>query len=248
MASTLLLALIGGLISFVSTSVGSFLIFISDKAKGMKPIQISIDFAVGTMLSAAAFSLIGPEILKATVENSSHQLHSTIAGLAFGFIFIGFVSKLIHRVELSSTQSSSHLVLATALIFHNFPEGMGSGASLAGLHPDKAIPLQTALTVQNVVEGLLMTIVLVGLGWKRSHAVIGGVFSGFVELIGAVGAGLILEQTQSILPFLLNVAGGAMLMSVLIELLDKYRSNQIVHKQQFALGLLSIPIMNFLIG
>lgn len=248
MASTLLLALIGGLISFLSTSAGSLMIYISDKTKRIKPIRVSIDFAVGVMLSAAAFSLIGPEILKATVENSSQQLHATIAGLAFGFIFVGLVSKLIQRMELSSTQSSSHLLLATALIFHNFPEGMGSGASLAGLQLDKAIPLQVALTIQNVVEGLLMTIVLVGLGWKRSHAVMGGIFSGFVELIGAVGAGLILEQTQSILPFLLSLAGGAMLMSVLIELQDKYRSNQTVHKQQFALGLLSIPIMNFLIG
>lgn len=248
MANTLLLALIGGLISFLSTSAGSLLVFISDKAKRMKPVQISVDFAVGVMLSAAAFSLVGPEILKATIHNSSQQLQASVAGLAVGFIFIGFMSKLIHRFELASHQSSNHIILALALIFHNFPEGMGAGAAMAGLQIDQAITVQAALSVQNVIEGFLMTIVLMGLGWRRSHAVFGGVFSGLVEFIGAAGAGLILERTQAILPFLLSLAGGAMMMSVMLELVEKLRSHQIIHKQQFALGLLSIPLMNLFIG
>lgn len=248
MENTFLLAVIGGLVSFLSTSLGSLLIYISDKSKKMKPMQISIDFAAGVMLSAAAFSLIGPGLLKATIKNSSHELQATIAGLAVGFIFIGFINKVIHRLELTSKETVTEMVLALALIFHNFPEGMGSGASLAGLELSKAVTLQFALTAQNIIEGLLITAVLMGLGWKRSIAVVGGIFSGLIELTGAISAGLILEKTQSVLPFLLSLAGGAMLMSVMIELHEKFRSEKVIQKQEFTLGLLSIPIMNLLIG
>ncbi|MFN7262514.1 MAG: hypothetical protein ACK5UJ_01745, partial [Pseudobdellovibrionaceae bacterium] len=55
------LAVIGGLVSFASTALGSFGYTLFQKSGPAEQLRNSIDFALGIMLSAAAFSLIGPE-------------------------------------------------------------------------------------------------------------------------------------------------------------------------------------------
>ena len=60
MNTTLYLASIGGLISFLSTAMGTLLSFVSHRTWGFAQFRIGIDFALGLMLSSVAFSLVGP--------------------------------------------------------------------------------------------------------------------------------------------------------------------------------------------
>lgn len=233
------LAMIGGLLSAVSTSVGSFLTPLFTKFEKIRSYHISMDFALGVMLSAVAFSLVGPELVK------GHSLISSFTGLGLGIIFIVFIHSIISKLSHNPENTSKYLLIG-ALIFHNFPEGMGAGASLAGMKLEAAIPIQVAISIQNVAEGLILSLLLKSMGMSMRNAIIGGILSGLIEMSGAISAGLILNQTLTLLPFLLSFAGGAMMMSVLQEMWEGFTQGRTLEKGQFIMGLITIPIFNLI--
>lgn len=191
---------------------------------------MSMDFTLGVMLSAAAF-LIAPELIS--------NVSLSLMGLTVGLVSIVLLHQFIHQLSHGKNQSS--YLLIAALIFHNLPEGMGAGASLAAMEWKTALSLQAAIAVQNVVEGMVLVLLLLSLGLKTKWAVAGGIVSGVVELSGGVMAGLLLNQTLAILPFLLSLAGGAMMGSVGLEIWETKRLNA----AQFIMGTAIIPVMNF---
>ncbi len=239
--SIMTLAFIGGIISAVSTSLGSLFAPLFTKIEKLRQCRLSMDFALGVMLSAVAFSLVGPELLK------GNDFFKVMLGLLTGMLFIGVTHKVIHHLSHGHAQSGKMLLIA-ALIFHNFPEGMGAGASLAGMELRQAIPLQVAISIQNVAEGLLLTLLLRGFGLSMFWAVVGGIASGLLEMTGALSAGAMLEQTQNILPFLLSLAGGAMMMSVGLEVKESFNIGRGIETSHFIWGLITIPITNLLLS
>src|SRR5690606_21427674 len=228
--SIMVLASLGGLASFLSTSLGSVLTQVFATSQNLKNLHMSMDFTLGVMLSAAAF-LIAPEL--------ASNVSLSLLGLALGIISIILLHNTIHN--LSHGENKSSYLLIAALIFHNFPEGMGAGASLAGMEWNTALSLQTAIAVQNIFEGMVLTLLLISLDVKIKWAVIGGIFSGVIELGGGILAGLLLEQTLATLPFLLSLAGGAMMGSVVLEIWETRKINP----AQFIMGSALIPIMNY---
>lgn len=240
--SLLLLSTIGGLISAISTSAGSLSAPLFKKYEKLRKYHMSMDFALGVMLSAVAFSLVGPEIVK------GGEVIKILAGLLAGCFFILLTHKIISYFNRRQKYNTYKILLASALIFHNLPEGMGAGASLAGMSLHDAIPVQVALSIQNIVEGLLLTLLLQGLGMSTLHAVLGGIISGFIEMTGAIAAGYLMHETTMLLPFFLSLAGGAMMTSVALELHETLSIGRRVQASQFGMGLMVIPITNFLLG
>lgn len=240
--SVLVLSTIGGLISAVSTSFGSLIAPLFSKFEKLRKYHMSMDFALGVMLSAVAFSLVGPEILK------GQNLSLVFLGLATGALFILLTHKMISLLNRNNKFNSYKLLLVAALVFHNLPEGMGAGASLAGMSLHEALPLQLAISIQNIVEGLLLTLLLQGLGLSVRASVAGGILSGFVEMSGAVAAGFLMQGTVALLPFFLSLAGGAMIMSVGLEVQESLQLGRRLKTSEFASGMLIIPITNLLLG
>jgi len=233
--SALVLSLIGGFVSFFSTSLGSVLTPVFGKFQGLRKYHLSMDFALGVMLSAAAFSLVGPELVK------GDNLSLVFSGLSLGALFIYLTHKMIAKLD-------HKFLLIGALLFHNLPEGLGAGASLAGMTLNQAIPLQVALSIQNIAEGLLLTLLLKSMGLSMFHAVLGGIFSGLVEFSGAAAAGFFMQETMVFLPFFLSLAGGAMIMSVGLEFKESFDLGKKLHPRDFARGMMVIPLTNFLLG
>lgn len=235
-ASILYLATIGGLVSFISTTLGAVLSLKEWKFPSFIKFKFSIDFALGLMLSAVAFSLVGPAI-------SQHNLLGiSILGFIGGGALIYGIKTLIERKQADAGKDhSAQLVLAIALIIHNFPEGLASGAAMAGLHFDAAVSILSSIALQNIPEGLLMVVCLKALGWSDKRAFIGGIVSGVVELSGGILAGFALSWASEALPVILMTAGGAMFTSVVIEIREKGKL-----KPEFAIGLVSIPLLNSL--
>ncbi len=231
--SIFLLATIGGVISLVSTGLGSALAPLFEKWGPLKKYHLSMDFALGVMLSAVAFSLVGPEIVK------GQQVGLSLAGLTLGSVFILITDAFMRK--------PGKILLIATLILHNFPEGMGAGASLAGMSLHNAIPLQLALSIQNLMEGLLLTLLFQSLGMGLMSAVLLGVASGLVEMGGAMTAGLVLNTALNYVPFFLTLAGGAMMMSVLLEIRESISLKRGFSRSQFVTGLFVIPLMNALI-
>jgi zinc transporter, ZIP family len=238
---TLSLAFIGGLISAITTSLGSVLAPLFSRIERLRRYHLRMDFALGVMLSAVAFSLVGPELVRGM------HIQSTLAGLLLGMAFIFSTHQIIARFQSPRLRVGKILLIST-LIFHNFPEGMGAGASLAGMGLDKAIPIQFAISIQNIAEGLLLTLLLQGLGASLFWAVMGGIASGLLEMSGALSAGLLLDQTQNYLPFLLAFAGGSMMMSVITEVLEGLSLGRPIERTQFIYGLSTIPLTNLILN
>jgi zinc transporter, ZIP family len=239
--SVLLLAGIGGMVSAISTSMGSLLAPVFTKSQELRKYHMSMDFALGVMLSAVAFSLVGPELIKGT--------HSflIVVGLLMGSLFIIFTHKIISRFTPKGSSETYKILLISALIFHNLPEGMGAGAALAGMAFSDAFPLQVAISIQNVVEGLLLTLLLKSLGMSLRNSVLGGIFSGLIEMSGALLAGIFLQKTMTLLPFFLSLAGGAMMMSVMLELYENISLGKKIKATHFVSGMAVIPLTNFLL-
>lgn len=241
--SPLLLATLGGLISFGSTSFGALLALLRFLQPPTQQWRLPIDFALGLMLSAVAFSLVGPTALDAVGGGHLEKLAPIMGGLVLGALVIAGLHRLAQRFQ-SSTVSSSQLLLALVLMVHNFPEGLASGAALAGLDGAQARTVLSSIALQNIPEGLLMVICLRALGASNALALAGGIGSGLIELLGGIGAGFLLSGTKDILPFLLASAGGAMLTSVFIELGEGAGLRARLLNRKFALGFLSIPLLN----
>ncbi len=261
--TTFTLALLGGFFSFASTGLGSILApQLLSRREGMQSTRRWLDFAMGVMLSSVAFSLLGPELLHAL--GSGLKMRMVLVGAGLGIAFVWSLQIFLQHPlvrersrmsaersnetsNLSEGFSNAKILLALVLIFHNFPEGMGAGASMAGMTLKDAIPLQAGLAAQNIVEGAILTLCFVGFGWSWSRAIMGGLFSGAVEWGGAALAGLALQYSQALLSPLLAAAGGAMMMSVVLELRDQ-RGQHSLRIRPFLTGLALIPAMNFVLS
>jgi ZIP family zinc transporter len=240
--SVLMLATIGGLISALSTSLGALLSLISSRATGSPRWNLSIDFALGLMVSASAFSLIGPAAL-----SSGQSGRSILAAVIAGVIFVFFLRKRVQSFQSSPSMKTSHLLMIWVLMVHNFPEGLASGAALAGLGWKGSLPILTGISLQNVPEGALMVLCLrtLGVGWTA--AFLGGIGSGLVEMAGGVASGVLLQTVNNSLPILLGFAGGSMVASVLIELMEGDESAvRRVWSRQFAAGFLLLPLLQLI--
>lgn len=213
---------VGGLVSWASTSMGTAAAQLTSDSRWLKRFQLSGDFALGMMLSASVFGLIGP-VLLANGGLTVAALKIFFAVLA-GALFVGGLSKVTTKLrwerEGKVVVPQSQILLATMLMLHNFPEGLASGAALAGLELQRALPLVVVIALQNIPEGAIMFMTLLSLGFSKKRAFLGGVLSGFVEMVGGVIAGLTMGLMTDALPFVLAFTGGAMIFAVLHEISD----------------------------
>jgi ZIP family zinc transporter len=240
-----MLATLGGLISFGSTSFGSTLAMLRFPGQRFAPWRLPIDFALGLMISAVAFSLVGPAALEALGD------WQQFAPIAFGFyagiLLIMALHRLMNRFQAARGQQGQ-LLLAIVLMVHNFPEGLASGAALVGLDSVQARTVLSSIALQNIPEGLLMVACLRSLGVAPIWSFAGGIGSGVIELMGGMGAGLLLNGSTAVLPFLLATAGGAMLTSVIMELKEGVSAKKRIWSSRFALGFMTIPLLNGVMG
>ncbi len=245
--SVLFLAAMGGLVSFVSTSIGVLLSLLSNFKSSETRWNLSIDFALGLMVSASAFTLIGPAALKA--QNSGNSMLGILVVAMLGMFFIYLLKNIVEIFKTSTEFKTSYLILASVLMLHNFPEGLASGSALAGLEMSSALTILSGIAIQNVPEGLLMVVCLKAMGWSPKAALLGGFASGLVELFGGILAGLLLQSLTGILPFLLSFAGGSMMASVIIEIFNGERPVlQTLKSKQFAFGILALPFLQLITG
>ena len=158
-------------------------------------------------------------------------------GFLIGGIFLRIIDHLIPHLHLGFPEqlhdgpASDHrksTLLALAVALHDIPEGLAIGvtfgaaasglpaATLAG-----AIALTLGIGIQNFPEGLAVSLPLRrdGLSVNRSFFV--GQASGFVEPVAAVIGAVAVIGTQSLLPYALAFAAGAMLFVVIEEVIPE---------------------------
>jgi len=132
-------------------------------------------------------------------------------------------------------------LLALAVTIHNVPEGLVLGMTYGGLAHENgtklhdAIVLTAALGLQNIPEGLAISIPIWRSGSPRITSFCYGQISGFVEVIASVLGALLVLIIKAILPYALSFAAGAMIYVVCKELIPASQGSQ---KQWGILGIM----------
>ena len=124
-------------------------------------------------------------------------------------------------------------MLIFSITLHNIPEGLVVGVAfgslaygLDGASLASAITLAIGIGLQNFPEGSAVSLPLRREGFSRRKAFFFGQLSGIVEPISAVLGALLVLKVQTILPFLLSFAAGAMIYVVVEELIPESHVNK----------------------
>lgn len=248
----LLLGLIGGGVSGLATTLGAAPILMNNSRIGQFLKKINMDFVIGLMLSAAAFSLIWPAYEKvyssSTMDEKKFQFLIISTALLSGIAFIKLAGKLIEHTMRNHEhvrKNKKALLFVIAMMVHNFPEGLASGATMT-LPGAEGYSLLGAIALQNVPEGFTTALSFITLGVTPWMAFLGTVVTGLVELGGGLIGGYMSEKINGVLPLLMAFAGGAMMSVVLGELAEKLKDESygFLVRPSFLSGVALVIIFN----
>lgn len=246
----LLLGLIGGGVSGLATTLGAVPVLLKKGKAAHFLKNINMDFVIGLMLSAAAFSLILPAYQKGLFNAKEKMTEFWIISFALlmGTVFITVVGKLLQHLLRNNERAYDNkkaTLFIIAMMVHNFPEGLASGASMT-MQNSQGYSLLSAIAIQNLPEGLTTALSFIGLGVSPLMAFAGTVLTGAVELFGGIIGGYLSQRIDGILPILMAFAGGAMMNVVLVELFDRIKSEsfRLLTKPSFLTGIALVIVLN----
>lgn len=251
--------IIGILIPFLGTIIGSLFVFFMSNKINNKLKKIMLGFSAGIMVAASVWSLLIPAIEQTFEMNMISWLPAAL-GLLIGFIFLlttNFVNQKIENKNLNFKNVEKKSLLVLSITIHNIPEGMAVGVALAAayygnslLTLSSAIALSIGIAVQNIPEGAIVSMPLKLAGQTKMKAFMSGVYSGVVEPIFAVIAFFITSLVSSILPFVLSFAAGCMLFVVVSEIIPESTEDGGINLATigFAIGFIIMMILDISLG
>lgn len=251
--ANLRLAVLGGLAGFGATALGAVLaLAVHTIRTAMRDAMLG--FAAGMMLSASSFSLILPGLDAATrvLGNGVAGALIVVIGLALGvLLMLGLDYFTPHAHEGSGPHGptdarfSGVWLFVLAIILHNLPEGMAIGVSFAEGDLAVSLPLTSAIAIQDIPEGLAVTLALRAIGQRLGPAITIGVASGLMEPLGAVIGLGIASGLPLAYPIGLGLAAGAMIFVVSHEVIPETHRNG--HETAATVGLMGgFAVMMFL--
>lgn len=237
----LLYCLLGILIPFVGTCLGSFFVFFLKKDLDPKFHKIMSGFASGVMIAASIWSLIIPSV---ELAESHYRMVwiPAVVGLLLGVIFLIFVNKVSDKIQSNSGKGINMLMFSVTL--HNIPEGVAVGVCFAsvlsgniGVSLLSAIILAVGIAIQNIPEGAIISMPMQLDGVSKKKSFLTGVISGIVEPIASLITIILINIVVPLLPYLLAFAAGAMIYVVIEELVPEMHSDN-----KSAWGIISVII------
>ena len=231
--------LVGLLIPFLGTTLGSALVFLMKDQINKKIEKLLLGFASGVMMAASIWSLIIPSINMAKEQGIIEWIPAAV-GFLLGIVFLLILDSLIPHLHRGSEEPEgvkSKLQKTTMMFFavtlHNIPEGMALGVTFAGaligntgITVAGAIALAIGIAVQDFPEGAIVSMPLKAEGMSKSKAFLHGALSGIVEPIAAIITILLINVLTPILPYLLSFAAGAMIYVVVEELIPESQAGE----------------------
>jgi ZIP family zinc transporter len=233
------LALLGAAVTLFSTSLGAlpamFTRHVSERTQ-----DVLMGFSAGVMLAATCFSLLAPALRLAVAGTDARVLPGlgVAAFVLCGGLFLHLCNKLIPHEHFVKGREGGGAAAALklkriwlfvlAIALHNFPEGLAVGAGTGSLNPALAFPIMTGIGLQDIPEGFVVAVALTGVAYSRRHALFVVVLTGVIEAAAALLGFVATSQAQSVLPWALALAGGAMLYVVSDEMIPES------HRKEFA--------------
>lgn len=234
--SPVIQALIASLFTWGVTMLGAAIVFFFKKVK-KSVMDALLGFSAGVMIAASFWSLLSPAIDMANSLNMTAWLVVFLGFFSGGLLlFLGdkFYCRLSNKKALGNNDKVKRcLMLIFSITLHNIPEGLVVGVAFGSLaYGIEGATLATAITLaigiglQNFPEGSAVSLPLRREGLSRKKAFFLGQLSGIVEPISAILGAVLVLKIQSLLPFLLAFAAGAMIYVVVEELIPESQSNK----------------------
>lgn len=255
--------LIGILIPFIGTTLGSAAVFFMKNTISNRYQSILSGFAAGVMVAASIYSLLNPAI-EASSYLGKLSFIPAVVGFWIGILFLLALDHMIPHLHWitndeegpqSKLKRTTKLILAVTL--HNIPEGMAIGVVFASYINGSvqtsfmsAIALSIGIAIQNFPEGAIISMPLLAEGTSKKKAFYLGTLSGIVEPIAALLTILFAGFVTSLLPYFLSFASGAMMYVVVEELIpemaEKHHSN--VGTVFFSFGFTLMMVLDIALG
>ena len=227
----LLYSIIGIMIPFIGTSLGSGFVFFLKNRINENIKKMLVGVAAGVMIAASVWSLILPSVEMAENQGVIAWIPATV-GFIFGVVFLILTNRFAEKIESGKKVKKLNMLLFSVTL-HNIPEGMAVGvcfagflAGNAGIDLWEAMVLAIGIAIQNIPEGAIISMPLKVEGKTKKRAFIYGVLSGIVEPISALITVLLVEIIVPLLPYLLSFAAGAMIYVVIEELVPEIHEGQ----------------------
>ena len=232
------LALLGSAVTLFSTSLGALPTLLT-KRVSERTQDMLMGFSAGVMLAATCFSLLNPALQFAAERTGGNKIFSGAAVAGFVLLGAGFLHVcdryIPHEHFIKGREGGPPSVrlkriwlFVFAITLHNFPEGLAVGAGVGSLDPAVATPILVGIALQDIPEGFVVALALIGVQYTRGQGLFIAFLTGVVEAVAALIGFAATLQTQSVLPWMLALAGGAMLYVISNEMIPES------HRKEFA--------------
>lgn len=235
-----IMALIATLGTWFVTALGAATVILF-KSPNKKLLNVMLGFASGVMVAASFWSLLQPAIERAEAILNAPAYFVVTFGFLFGAMFMWVSDKFVTfaraKVNNQKTQQNEKLqrviMLILSITLHNIPEGLAVGVAFGALQNNfstenllGAISVAVGIGLQNFPEGAAVSVPLRREGYSRKKSFLFGQASGMVEPIAGVIGALSTIYIETILPYALAFAAGAMILVAVHELIPECQKNQ----------------------
>lgn len=228
--------------TWMLTALGASFVFFF-KTVRRSVFDTMLGFTGGVMVAASFWSLLAPSIENSRQIHPEYPWIPAAIGFLLGGLFIFALDKFMPHLHINFSKEESEgpatkwhksTLLLLAITLHNIPEGLAVGIlfgaaanGLDGASISAAIALAIGIGIQNFPEGLAVAMPLRRQGVSRRRSFWYGQLSAIVEPVAGVIGAIAVIHVQSILPYALSFAAGAMIFVVVEEVIpetqrDKY--------------------------
>lgn len=241
MNSYVIMALVATLGTWFVTALGAATV-VFFKSPNQKNLNIMLGFASGVMIAASFWSLLQPAIERAETTLSTPAYLVATVGFLFGALFMWISDKVVsfarRKADSTSKEPNEQLhriiMLILSITLHNIPEGLAVGVAFGALQKNGysaenlmgAILVAIGIGLQNFPEGAAVSVPLRREGYSRKKCFLFGQASAMVEPIAGVLGAMLVVYVESILPYALSFAAGAMILVAVHELIPECQKNQ----------------------
>ncbi|MDD6467468.1 MAG: ZIP family metal transporter [Erysipelotrichaceae bacterium] len=237
MSTSLLYAFLGTLFPFLLTTIGAGMVIFMRRLPSKAFERLLLGFASGVMIASSIWSLLIPAINSSQQQGSFGWLVASIGFLSGGCFLLLTDYLLEHLPSFQSHKHKRTFLFIFAVTMHNIPEGMAVGVAFAlaiqgtTISLASAIALSIGIALQNLPEGMTISLPLFQSGYSKIKAFFYGSLTGIVEPIAGTLTVFCFQQLNILLPFLLSFAAGAMIYVVCEELIPEKEGKDHCHKK-----------------
>ncbi|GAA3409647.1 ZIP family metal transporter [Paenibacillus hodogayensis] len=208
--------------------------------------DVLLAYTAGIMVAASTYGLL-PSALKLS------NLYVLTAGVLFGTLLLTAMELYIPHTDPSHTEGpeeGKQSLLLVAMLLHNLPEGLSTGISLASGAAETGKLVATAIGLQNIPEGFLVSLFLITRKAGAAKAFLYSLAIAAAEWAASCLGYYFGTELSVLVPYGLAFAGGAMLYVVYKELLPESHGdgNEIPATFAFILGTLTMIGLVDLLG